>query len=157
VRGDFDIEATFELLNVDKPQRLASGMTIYLHQPKAPRSDGFWVGKMNDANVGLCFSTGQRVTLDGKRSTKSLKLTPTPAATGVARIRFVRKHETLRSLAAEGEAGEYQVLDTYKVTTADLAIVRFAIDPAEVDSLRIDTRLIAVSIAAEELVGYEPN
>jgi RNA polymerase sigma factor (sigma-70 family) len=156
VRGDFDLEATLELIHVAKPERWTAGVTVYVFMDSAER-DGVWVGKMNEVPLGPVFHVGQRIKSRPERANKFIKIVPTSPETGLARLRMVRQGSRLSMFASEGAAGDYLHLETCDVSTADVPIVRFAADPVESANVAIDARLIDFSISAQEFVGYDPK
>jgi RNA polymerase sigma factor (sigma-70 family) len=156
VRGDFDLEATLELIHVAKPERWTAGVTVYVFMDSA-ELDGFWVGKMNERSLGPVFHLGQRIKSRQERANKFIKIVPTWPETGLARLRMVRQGSRFSMFASEGAAGDYLHLETCDVSAADLQIVRFAADPVEVPNVAIDARLIDFSISAQEFVGYDPK
>ena len=58
VRGDFELEATFELLTVALPEKEGrAGLTVYFFMDDQ-EWNGLWFGKMNDVLRGPVFVTG---------------------------------------------------------------------------------------------------
>ena len=161
VRGDFEIDATMELIDVDRPKKpigikgWSAGVNVYCYLNSKNR-DGFWLGKMMDYERGMVICTGQRVN-DGKdRNTTYYQFEPSPHEKGVVRVRLIRKGATFSTFYADSEAGELPEWHVREVSDADATIVRLAADPAWVADIAIDVRLIDFAITAKEIVGYAP-
>jgi RNA polymerase sigma factor (sigma-70 family) len=157
IRGDFELEATFELLTIDRPEHEGrAGLTVYFFMDDQ-EWNGLWFGKMNDGLRGAVFVTGQR-TGDRSRGEERIdKFTDAVAAgggSGTFRLRVVRRGSEFRFFAADGETGAFQQLKTVAVSRADVRILRFAAEPGGLRNVMVDGRLVEFTVKAEELVGY---
>ena len=161
LRGDFELEATFDLLDVDRPDAAperaggGAGATIYLLMDSADL-DGVWLGKTIKGSHGPAFSVGHRVKRGEERFNKFLKTVPAEQERGLVRLRVVRKGAMFSFYGAEGAAETLQPILDLEVSAADVSIVRFAADPAWAPDVAIDVRLVEITMTAEEFVGYEP-
>jgi len=157
VRGDFELEATFEFLHVARPESgWGAGVTLYFFIDDEDRS-GMWFGKMNERLRGPVFVTGHRIDRDEERINNFADSVTTVGETGIVRLRVVREGRSFSLFAAEGETGDFQHVRTLEISSEDLQIVRFATDPGWNPNVQIDVRLLEFSITAQELVGYEPR
>jgi RNA polymerase sigma factor (sigma-70 family) len=155
VRGDFELEVTFEFLHVARPDvGWAAGATLYFFMDDDDRN-GMWFGKMNERVRGPVFVIGQRVDQGEERITNFADSVTTVGETGIVRLRVVRKGQSFSLFAAEGETGEFQHLRTLEISSQDVQIVRFATDPAWNPNVEVDVRLLEFSIAAQQIVGYQ--
>jgi|SRR5581483_1452253 len=156
VRGNFDLEATFEFLDVPLPQNgWGAGVTVYFYLD-SPDRDGVWFGKLSAPKDGLVFAAGQRVQKGQTRFNKFTRNVRTTGATGYARVRVVRHGAWFSFFGAEGEAGDLQHFLTVEIGDADLTLVRFAAGPGDHLGPAIDVRLVDFSLKAHQLVGYMP-
>jgi len=153
VRGDFELEATLELIDAVEPVVSGAGATVYLFMDSADR-DGVWLGKVRDRMGAVIFNVGQRVNADAERSTKFIKTAAAKRKDGLARFRIVRKGPQFTVFVAEGEMAEFKLFHEFEVSDADLTIVRLAADPARAANAAIDVRLVDFTITAAEFVGY---
>ncbi len=156
VRGNFEVEATLEILHLEPPARGGcAGVDLYFWLD-SPQRDGLWVGKQKLPDQSLVFTVGQRLTVGDKRGTQNVLTVPAAETTGIARLRVRREGATFSFFAADGEAGAYKLLDTRQIDTADVRLLRFAADSGWQSDVVIDVRLIDFRITADELVGYKP-
>jgi RNA polymerase sigma factor (sigma-70 family) len=156
VRGDFEIAVTLEILHIDPPRYFAAGVNLYL-LVDTPQRDGLWFGKMKIIHEDLCFGAGRIVNSDKARTQIYCKSKPTEPEKGLARLRAVRQGSTFTFWTAEGEAGDFELLDTVEVSAADLKIVRFAVEPGRSTPTGVDARLVDFSLTAQEIVGLWSN
>jgi hypothetical protein len=93
---------------------------------------------------------------DGKeRRSVFHKTWPVHKAGAVARLRVVRQGARFSMYAAEGEAGEFRLLDAVEVSGARVEMVRFAADPGWISPIEgVDVRLLDFAMSAQEFVGY---
>lgn len=165
VRGDFELEATFEFLHLGRPEAGKwAGATIYLFMDDNERN-GVWFGKMNERQLGPVFATGHRASLpatggresghDQERIDKFMDYVTTSGETGILRLRVVRRGLSFSFFAAEGETGEFRHLETLEVSAEDLEIVRLGPDPGWLSNVAVDMRLLDFSMTAREFVGYQ--
>jgi RNA polymerase sigma factor (sigma-70 family) len=156
VRGDIELEASFEFLNVPRPATGAGGVSLYLYLA-SPDRDGLWLGKVNDQLRGPLFNAGQRVGNIENRTDKFITNVPAGNETGLARVRLVRQGSSISMFAGDESAAGFVHLATLDVNTADCVIVRLAADPIWRPDIAIDVRLIDFTITAEEFVGFVPK
>lgn len=158
VRGDFEIEATLEFLNVAQPQGPPgiAGASVFVYM-NSPDRDGVWLSKVISQERGPVFNVGQRFNQEKQRLNKFTKVEPTDQDIGVSRFRMRRKGGTFNTFVAEGEAAEFRPIHQFEVSGAKLTIVRFAADPVWSKTAAIDVRLLDFTITAEEFVGYVPK
>ena len=162
VRGDFELEATFEFLHMGPPEiGKWAGATVYLFMDDDERN-GVWFGKMNERQLGPVFAMGHRVSLPGaghdqERIDKFMDYVTTVGETGILRLRVVREGTSFSLFAAEGQAGEYRHLQTLEVSAEDLEIVRLGTDPGWSPNAPVDMRLVDFAMTAREFVGYQPR
>ena len=158
VRGDFEVSATLEFLNVAPPpmRSWGPGATLYFFM-ETEDWDGLWFGKMIVPKGGPVFSTGHRVKKGKERFDKSTHTMEAQHESGLARLRAVRKGASFSFYGADGAAADFRHLATLEVSDADLAIVRFGADPAWLTTAQLDIRLVEITITAEEFIGYEPK
>jgi RNA polymerase sigma-70 factor (ECF subfamily) len=157
VRGDFELEATFELLHVARPdEQWGAGLTVYFFMDDE-EWNGLYFGKMNERVRGPVFVT---CNLTGDRSRgeeRVSKFADTVAArggSGTFRLRVVRRGTTFRFFAADGETGALRHLQSLEVSDEDVRIVRFAADPGWLPNVIVDGRLVELTMRAEHFVGY---
>jgi Protein of unknown function (DUF1583) C domain len=161
VRGDFEVEALFEFIDVGRPMNpegikgWSAGVSVYFFLDSKNR-DGVWFGKMMEFDRGPSFSLGHRIRGQADRTTKFGQVEPSTQERGLARVRGIRKGATISTFFAEGEAGEFQPWKSLEVSDADATIVRFAADPVWSPDIPIDVRLLEFTITADAIVGYEP-
>jgi RNA polymerase sigma factor (sigma-70 family) len=154
VRGDFELEATVEWLQVPRPAKgFGGGITVYFFLDSA-HQDGVWFGKMLDPNDGPVYAVGRRWLQGEERKDDFVKTIPSRSEAGLARLRAVRRGTTFSIYGADGGDGEFQSLGDFEIGADDVSIVRFAVDPAWSPSAAIDARLVEVMISAEEAVGH---
>jgi RNA polymerase sigma factor (sigma-70 family) len=157
VRGDFELEATFELLNVARPgEQRGAGLTVYFFMDDE-EWNGLYFGKMDERVRGPAFVTGHLAGDRSRGEERVSKFTDTVAArdgSGTFRLRVVRRGATFRFFAADGETGELRHLQTLEVSDEDVRIVRFAADPGWSPNVVVDGRLVEFTMRAEEFVGY---
>jgi Protein of unknown function (DUF1583) len=157
VRGDFELEATFQLLHLARPEEgWVAGLTVYFFM-EDEEWNGLWFGKMNERGRGPVFVTGHRTGDRSRGEERVDKFTDTVAAqggSGIFRLRADRRGATFRFFAADGETGAFHHLQTLEVSRQDVRIVRFAADPGWLPSAVVDGRLIEFAMRAEEFVGY---
>jgi RNA polymerase sigma factor (sigma-70 family) len=156
LHGDFELEATFELLHVARPDRGAgAGLTVYFFMDDQ-EWNGLWFGKLNEPVRGPVFFTGRR-TGDRSRGEERIdRFTDAIAArdgSGTFRLRVVRRGSRFRFFAADGEAGPFRHLQTLEASGDDVRIVRFAADPSWSPNVAVDGRLVEFSLRAEGLIG----
>jgi RNA polymerase sigma factor (sigma-70 family) len=156
VRGDVEVEATLEFIHVPQPPAgFGAGVTLYFFMESADR-DGFWHGKLIDHTEGPIYSYGQRFrNRPNERTTKFSDFSKTEHEVGFTRLKVVRKGARFDLYAAEGLAGQLQLVHSHEVSAADMSIVRFAADPIWRPNVAIDVRLIDFTITAAELIGHE--
>jgi RNA polymerase sigma factor (sigma-70 family) len=154
-RGDIEVEATFEFLNIPRPTTGSGGVSLYINLA-SPERDGIWIGKFNDQLRGPLFNAGQRVGKTENRVDKFLTKAPASTDTGLGRVRLVRQGSSISLFGGDDAAG-FLDLATLDVNTADCVIVRLAADPIFRSDVAIDVRLIDFTITAEEFVGYVPK
>ncbi|MBI3862756.1 MAG: DUF1583 domain-containing protein, partial [Planctomycetia bacterium] len=156
VRGDFEVEATFEFLNVALPDvGWGAGVTLYFFMDDEDRN-GMWFGKMNERVRGPVFVVGHRIDQGEERIQNFADAVTTVGETGTVRLRVARHGKSFSLYAAEGETGEFQHVRTLEISAEDVQIVRFATDPGWNPNVQIDVRLLEFTIAAQEIVGYQP-
>jgi len=156
VRGDFELQATFEILRADRPRRgFGSGVTLYFFMDN-DEWDGVWFGKMSEKMRGPVLATGHRIQRREERINKFTNSVDTDEANGLVRLRVVRRGPEFEMFAAEGDATEFWHVQTLQVSDADVPIVRFAADPVWQSDVVLDVRLVEFTISAEEFVGYVP-
>jgi Protein of unknown function (DUF1583) C domain len=156
LRGDFEIEATWELVRVARPASgWGIGATVYCFMD-SPQWDGVWFGKMIHPSRGPEFAAGHRYKKRKERTDKFVKTAAAAHEEGLARLRVVRRGASFSVFTAEQPTDEVQLMATFEASSADATIVRFAADPAWSAVAAVDVRLVDVSIKAEELVGYVP-
>jgi hypothetical protein len=157
VRGDFEVEATFEFLQMPRPVTgAAAGVTLYFFMDDE-EWNGLWFGKMIDRQRGPVIVTGHRI---GKREERINNFTDslaTGAEPGTVRLRVVRQGTSFGLYSAEGETREYQHVHTLEISSEEVPIVRFAVDPGWDSRVTMDVRLLDFTMTAEEFVGYEPR
>jgi RNA polymerase sigma factor (sigma-70 family) len=157
VRGDFELEATFELLHIDRPDEgRNAGLTVYFFMDDV-EWNGVWFGKMNEHARGPAFVTGHRTGDRSRGEERINKFTDAVAArdgSGIFRLRVVRRGTTFHCSAADGGTGELRHVQTLEVSGDDVRIVRFAADPGWSSNAIVDGRLVELTIRAEHFIGY---
>jgi RNA polymerase sigma factor (sigma-70 family) len=156
LRGDFEVEAVFDFLQVPRPNKGAGGVSLYLNLA-SPQRDGLWVGKINDQLRGPLFNAGRRAWEAENRVDKFINSTPAGTETGLVRVRALRRASTISLFAGDGAGPDLAHLGTLELSAADCITVRLAADPIWRDDLAIDVRLINFAVTAEEIVGYDPK
>jgi hypothetical protein len=155
VRGDFELDASFELLSVPQPPAgSGGGVTLYFFMDN-DEWHGIWFGKMIDGKRGPVFVQGHRMGKREERITKFADSVATHGDRGIVRLRVVREGALFNLFAAEGETGEFQHIQTLDISAEDLRIVRFATDWGFNPNMPMDVRLVDFSMTADEFVDYE--
>jgi RNA polymerase sigma factor (sigma-70 family) len=155
VRGDFELEATFEFLDVPRPAAgSGGGVTVYFFMDD-DEWHGVWFGKMIDGQRGPVFVLGHRLGKREERVTKFADAVEAGGEQGIVRVRVVREGAAFSLFAAEGETGEFQHIQTLKISPEDLRIVRFATDWGFNPNVAMDVRLLDFSMTADAFVGYD--
>ncbi len=155
VRGDFELEAKFEFLQVAQPPAgWVGGVTVYFFMDDN-EWHGVWFGKLIDGKRGPVLVMGQRVGKREERITKFADAVPASGEMGIVRLRVEREGASFSLFAAEGETGEYQHIQTLEISPEDLRIVRFAADWGDNPPIALDVRLLDFAMTADEFVGYE--
>jgi RNA polymerase sigma factor (sigma-70 family) len=155
VRGDFELEASFEFLQVAQPPAgSVGGVTVYFFMDD-DEWHGVWFGKLIDGKRGPVLVMGQRVGKREERITKFADAVPASGEMGIVRLRVVREGTSFSLSAAEGETGEYQPIQTLQISPEDLRIVRFAADWGDNPAVALDVRLLDFAMTADEFVGYK--
>jgi RNA polymerase sigma factor (sigma-70 family) len=157
VRGDFEVNATVEFLNVVPGIKgWGPGGTLYFFMDSED-CDGIWFGKMVVPKRGPVFSAGHRVKKGKERSDSAGQTMAAQHETGLARLRAVRKGASFSFFGADGAEGDFRHLTTLEVSDADVDILRFAADPAWLKNAQVDLRLVDITITAQDFIGYEPK
>ena len=155
VRGDFELEATFELLQVVRPNEGPGvGLTVYFFMDDE-EWNGLWFGKMQDKVRGPVFLVGHRTGDRSQGEERVDQFTDTLVArkeAGVFRLRVERRGSVFRCFAAEGESGAFRLMRTLDASDKDVRIVRFAADPGWLPNALVDGRLVEFTLKAEQLV-----
>lgn len=165
VRGDFELAASLEFLDVPRPAAgYGAGAGVYFYMD-SPRRDGVLLAKLHDPLRGMQFLAVHRnkdekarniQRPDGNdRNTRRVEALPTNRDKGTARLRADRQGAVFRLWAAEGDE-PFRLVDRLEVSDADLLIVRLAADPGWFAHTLVDVRLLDFSLTAEEIVGYDP-
>jgi hypothetical protein len=157
VRGDFEVEATVECLELARPSKGTwAGVTLYVYLPTANR-DGLWLGKMHHPVRGPTLAVGQRLTPAGQqRIGRPLTSVPARSEKDRVRLRIERQGAMFHCWAAEG-TGEMQHLGNVELGTEPVQIIRIAADPVYANDVLVDVHLVDFFIRADEIVGYEPQ
>jgi RNA polymerase sigma factor (sigma-70 family) len=156
VRGDFELEATFEYLDVPLPAAgYGAGANLWVWLER-PQRDGVLVGKLQVPAAGLIFLANHRINADGERINQKYHGFSAERPQGLFRLRMARAGTRFTLSAGEGEAGELRVVDEFEVSDADVSVMRLAGDPGWSPEVAVDVRLIEMSLKAQQIVGYEP-
>ncbi|MCI0680965.1 MAG: sigma-70 family RNA polymerase sigma factor [Gemmataceae bacterium] len=159
VRGDFEVEATLEVLRLKGRFPLA-GVTVYFRLKSAER-DGVWLGRMLGRMEGHVFTAGHLTGAPAdnkKRQARFHRDWSTDQAVGPARLRVVRQGPRFSFYAADGEAGAFRRLDSIDAGDAVVEMVRFAADPGWLSPIAgVDVRLLDFAMTAQEFVGYRAD
>src|SRR5581483_5984361 len=107
VGGNFDLEATLEILHIDRPTVLSAGVNVYL-LVDSPERHGLWLGKMKIADRGLHFCAGGNVSRGQERTQTYEHVRPTAPETGLARLRVERRGGRFSFHVAEGTDAPYE-------------------------------------------------
>jgi RNA polymerase sigma factor (sigma-70 family) len=152
VCGDFDLEATFEILNLGRPTFLSAGVNVYL-LVDSPERHGLWLGKMTIADRGLHFCAGGNVSRGQERTQTYERVRPTGPEAGVTRLRIERRGGRFSFQVAEGADGPLELLDAVEVGAGELQVVRLAAEPGRLRPTGVDARLVEFAITAHQLRG----
>ena len=138
----------------DERSGSGGGVTVYFFMDD-DEWHGVWFGKMIDGKRGPMFVLGNRVGKREERITRFADAVEAGGEQGIVRVRVVREGAAFSLFAAEGETGEFQHIQTLKISPEDLRIVRFATDWGFNPNVAMDVRLLDLTITADAFVGYE--
>jgi hypothetical protein len=162
LRGDFDLETTIELLNLVPPidpghiaATSGAGAGVYLRFD-TPERDAVWLGKVIVRGPRLVFNFGHRAGTVPNRFDRDLRTAPAGMPPGQVRLRLQRRGSVLIAFTAEG-GEELRPFHKRDVSAADVSMLRIAGDPLGQKDVGVDFRLIAITLSAEEIVGYAPS
>ena len=157
VRGDFDLEATFQLLHVARPQEgWIAGLAVYFFMDDE-EWNGLWFGKMNERGRGSVFVTGHRTGDRSRGDERVDKFTDAVAAqdgSGIFRLRVDRRGATFRFLAADGETGAVPLPSDARRRPPGRAHPPVRGGSGWSPDAIVDGRLVELTMRAEDFVGY---
>jgi hypothetical protein len=157
VRGDFNITASFQVLQVEAPSpSRRAGVSLYLqtNTPTQEASSLWWIKRHTRKGVSdslLC----ERVTTDdtGKRRHRNEQFKP--EGSKLVKLRLVRKGSELKYLVAEGAKKTFRELHTEELGTEDVTFLRFAADRGD-SPTALEVRFLELHIRADEFVEQAP-
>jgi RNA polymerase sigma factor (sigma-70 family) len=157
VQGDFDLDATFDVLAIGAPVKDPAGVTLYFLLDSADRH-GIQLGQIRWSRQETRISVSVRVNAEGGqgRRLKEGKTLAPGTAEGLVRFRVTRKGSRFAYLAGRGEADEREPVDEREVSAANLLMVRLAVDPGWAPDVPVDARLVAFAMSGTFL-GYDPS
>jgi hypothetical protein len=150
IDGDFELEATFKVLQIDRPATSAAGLNAYFLLDSADR-DGILFGKLRSLKGGTRLMVSDRI--GAERRVKEGKAVPAPSETGTVRFRAARAGSRFRYFVAQGEAADFELLDERDVSAATVVMARFAVDPGWLPDVAVDARLVDFALRGQ-CVGY---
>lgn len=124
VRGDFEITAAYEILQLEHPEEgHGSGIGLMI-QTEAPERKGLTLERFDVTGAGSTFTSTAMTHSDGSWdfNPKRVKTTATSGS-----LRISRKGSIVRASFTEG-SGEYRELRELDFGDGDLTLVRFAAD-----------------------------
>jgi RNA polymerase sigma factor (sigma-70 family) len=148
LRGDFEITMAFEMLDVpDPPPKLGAGVAMRV---EFDTTDSFnaHMGRTQTVagpRVGANFTTAP----DGKEIFKGITVRAVSALNG--RLRLTRIGKKLFFQAADG-AGDFQLLATKEVGTADVLTIRLQCTTGWQTASGITARFDSLEVRAEKII-----
>jgi len=147
--GDFEITAAFELLSTSRP-REGYGVGVSLNLGRASDRNLFGkVARFVRAAEGNVFVS--EYWSNDPPKTYALTSAPTQARSG--RLRLVRQGESLRFLAAEGFADDFQGIDERTFSAEDLTQLRFVVSDSGEPGNPVDARLLELKIVGNKIAA----
>ena len=152
IRGDFDLSATFEILQADKPTEgygVGAQMSIETESPTKEAATAEWT--YTPGKEGTRFISTRIIgQLDGNRQYRVQSLAANRRA---GTLRLARTGSTLRaSYRDEGEATE-RFLPAVELGTEDVAWLKLVANTGISDH-PVDIRLKTLTLSADELPGW---
>jgi hypothetical protein len=146
IRGDFEITAGFQLLDVPKPdQGQGAGVKISIKD-----SHGEWASlqRIHLSKRGQVFSAHRAVKQPDDKYKHSSEIQPTESKTG--KLKLVRKKDQLTYLVAEDDSSEFTEVRTEAFTSDEIPQIFLAVQTGGaktgVDSVWTDLRILADQI-----------
>ena len=152
VRGDFEITAGYEVLDLPEPEGgHGAGLKISI---KDSRKEWASLQRLHGRNAGHFYSAHRAEMKEGEYKHSS-EITPTEATWG--RLRLKRTGTTLQYLVAEGGSDQFVELRQAEFTDGDLAQLYFAAQTGG-SPTSVDVAWTDLDVRAEELVrsSYQP-
>ncbi|NQT17967.1 MAG: DUF1583 domain-containing protein [Planctomycetes bacterium] len=154
IQGDFEITASFEILQLPKPSRgYGAGVSLRVLTEK-PIGNGATVARFHHPKKGQTFVTDVARTVGGKRTHDS-KFDPAAASTG--KLRLTRTGPTVRFFAAEGDSQQFRELNQADFGTDDVNHMIIegltGTAPCTLDARFLDLRISAEAFASEGPAG----
>lgn len=148
LRGDFEVTATYELLDGPEPARLA-GMILYLDFLETGNLAS--IQRARRAGEGNVYALHALISRLG-RTDRWERSFPTDSRTG--KLRVARQGSKLCFLVADGDSDDFRLLHRTDCNTTDIRAVRAVVDVQTAAApYPVDVRWIDLTIRAEELPG----
>lgn len=150
ITGDFEITATYEVLDAEQPKK---GYGVGVNITFSPDAEQVRRGTL----ARFRLASGESGLLVRCKNPGGTDLTPriVPAdVRGVGRFRFKREGATVRFLVADGLQDDFQQLHEFDYGTDSVGLVRFVVNTGNVPAA-IDARLIDLRIRCDSIPGVE--
>ena len=148
LRGDFEVTATYELIDGPEPARLAS-MILYADFTEPANLAS--IQRARRAGEGNIYALHGLISRLG-RTDRWERTFPTEGRTG--KLRILRRGSQLCFLVADGPSDEFRLLHRATCNTSDVRTVRAVVDVQTASApYPVDVRWLDLTIRAEELPG----
>jgi RNA polymerase sigma factor (sigma-70 family) len=157
VQGDFELDATFDVLDIGAPVKDPAGVTLYLLVDSGDR-DGIQLGQLRWSPQVTQIGVSVRINAEGGhgRRYKEGKTLAPGSAEGLVRFHVTRRGSRFAYFAARGGADELEPIDEREVSAANLLMVRLAVDPGWSPGVPVDAHLVDFAMSGT-CVGYDPS
>jgi len=156
IKGDFNVTAQYEILNVDRPERgNGVGIEIYVMLATPAPRDAIAYARLMHPASGPIFALNYMTNNEqGRRFSKDPVHKPTTTRSKEGKLRLARAGTKLMAYAAEGD-GEFFLINEVprEIGDVDVLMVRIAaLDGGDVNA-ELDMRLLEVTINAKFASG----
>jgi WD40 repeat protein len=148
LRGDFDVSASYEILQADIPEIGSPiGVSLYI-TTDTPTQDAVMLTRFNRQDGSHYTCSGIMTTQFGQnRQFPPHKLIPTDVVAG--QLRLIRQGKVVRFLVADEGSDGFQELRRLDLGDEDVLYVRLAADPGSKDSPPVVARLRSIEVRGQ--------
>ncbi len=145
LRGDFDVLASYEILQAQISGTGAPIGVILLVTTDTPTQDAVSVSRFNRQDGSFYICSGKMTTpIDQKRLIPPVKAVRTDVVAG--QLRLVRQGKVVRFLVADEGADGFQELKRLPLGDEDALYVRLAVDPGNKESPPVVARFRSIEV-----------